>query len=258
MRQGTLTQGGLIMKKIYAGLLGLTAASVLALSANAADMYAPGGYKDYTPAAVWTGFYAGVNVGYGWGPSGQLACDANCAGGNATFGGVSPAGWLGGGQLGYNWQGLGSPFVLGFETDIQASTILGQGSDADGNTYKSRLQALGTVRGRAGYAMDRALVYFTGGLAYGSIDNEANSGATPYANNQNTIVTGYVLGGGLEYKVKRDLSLKVEYQYVDLGKNDPVAPPSYSSVGGTVHDDTYNTVRVGLNYFPFAAREPLK
>ena len=244
------------MKKLYAGLIGLTAASALAFSANAADMYAPGGYKDYAPAAVWAGFYAGANVGYGWGTSGQLACDANCAAYNNSdpFGGVSPAGWLGGVQLGYNFQGAGSPLVFGVETDIQASTILGGGSDS----YKSRLQALGTVRGRAGYAMDRALVYFTGGLAYGSVDNEA-AGAT-YTNNPNTVATGYVLGGGLEYKVKRDLSLKVEYQYVNLGKNDLVdgGGNSYSANGGTVRDDAFNTVRVGLNYFPFAAREPLK
>ena len=72
--------------------------------------------------------------------------------------------------------------------------------------------------------MDRALVYVTGGLAYGSVDNEAGitGGTATYANNPNTIATGYVLGGGVEYKVKRDLSLKVEYQYVNLGKNDLV------------------------------------
>ena len=213
------------MKKLYAGLIGLTAASALALSANAADMYAPGGYKDYVPAAVWAGFYAGANVGYGWGTSGQLACDANCSGNTAIgpFGGVSPAGWLGGVQLGYNFQGAGSPLVFGVETDIQASTILGQGRTQPAAPTSRGLQALGTVRGRAGYAMDRALVYVTGGLAYGSVDNEAGIGGTAtYANNPNTIATGYVLGGGVEYKVKRDLSLKVEYQYVNLGKNDLV------------------------------------
>ncbi len=111
------------MKKLYTGLTGLMAASALAFAANAADLSAPGGYKDYTPAAVWTGFYAGVNLGYGAGAdSSQLA--------DTGFGGVSPAGWLGGVQLGYNWQGLGSPFVLGAETDIQASTVLGEGSGA--------------------------------------------------------------------------------------------------------------------------------
>ncbi len=98
-------------------------------------------------------------------------------------------------------------------------------------------------------------------MAYGSIDNEAQGGA--FATNANAVVTGYVLGGGLEYKVKRDLSLKVEYQYVNLGKNDPADTTgaglgAYSANGGTVRDDAFNTVRVGLNYFPFAAREPLK
>ena len=77
------------MKKLYAGLIGLTAASALAFSANAADMYAPGGYKDYVPAAVWAGFYAGANVGYGWGTSGQLACDVNCNGNT----GIRPIWW---------------------------------------------------------------------------------------------------------------------------------------------------------------------
>ena len=260
MRQGHFAAGGIqTMKRIYAGLLGLTAASVLALSAHAADMYAPAGYKDYAPAATWQGFYVGANLGYGWGASSdQLACGLNCnaGAGSGVFGGVSPAGWLGGVQAGYNWQGAGSPFVLGVETDIQASTIMGQGGDTAG-TYKSRLQALGTVRGRAGYAMDRSLVYFTGGLAYGSVDNEAISAA--WVNSPNAVVTGYVLGGGLEYKVKRDLSVKVEYLYANLGKNEPSnAGSPYSASGGTVRDDAYNTVRVGLNWFPFAAREPLK
>jgi outer membrane immunogenic protein len=59
--------------------------------------------------------------------------------------------------------------------------------------------------------------------------------------------------------VKRDLSLKVEYQYVNLGKNDPVdAGAAFSANGGTVHDDAHNTVRLGLNYFPFSARDSLK
>jgi outer membrane immunogenic protein len=245
------------MKKLYAGFTGLMAASALAFSANAADLSAPAsGYKDNTPAAAWTGFYFGANLGYGSAASSdQLACTtAACTGALASFGGLSPAGWLGGIQLGYNWQGFGSPLVLGIETDIDAGTILGQGSDAAGNAYKSRLQAVGSLRGRVGYGMDRALVYFTGGLAYGSVDNEADGGA--YANNPSKVVTGYTVGGGLEYKVKRDLSLKAEYQYINLGTNDTA--PSFSAIGGTVREDAFNTVRVGLNYFPFAAREPLK
>lgn len=104
--------------------------------------------------------------------------------------------------------------------------------------------------------MDRTLVYATGGFAWGTVHNEANVASGDY--NINPTATGYVLGGGVEYKLKHDLSVKFEYQYINLGKNDPSAPPTYSSVGGTVRDDAFNTVRVGLNYFPFTAREPLK
>lgn len=249
------------MKKLYSGLLGLAVASSLALSASAADLYpAPGSYKDAPyPVAMWGGFYGGADVGYGWGASSdQLACGASCgAAGGATFGGVSPAGGLYGIHLGYNWQGFGySPLVAGIETDIAASSILGQGSDTAGDSYKSRLQALGTVRGRVGYTMDRALVYVTGGLAYGSVDNEAVS--STYVTNSGSIATGYVLGGGLEYKLKPDLSVKAEYLYVNLGKNDPTSPPTYSSLGGTVRDDAYNVVRAGISFWPFHGYEPLK
>ncbi len=109
--------------------------------------------------------------------------------------------------------------------------------------------------------MDRTLLYFTGGLAWGTVLNEGvmASGAD-FVTNSNAV--GYVLGGGIEYKFWRDLSVKFEYQYVNLGKNDPsdtiIPLGSYSGNGGSVRDDAYNTVRVGLNWFPFAARESLK
>ncbi len=154
-------------------------------------------------------------------PGNSPACtDDTYSGGNGTFGGVSPAGWLGGVQGGYNWQGIGSPLVLGVETDVQATVFRGEGSDAGGDSFQSDLRALGTVRARAGYAMDRALVYATGGLAWGAIHNEAALANGTDFNVSQLSTTGYVLGGGLEYKVKRDLSVKVEYQYVNLGKND--------------------------------------
>lgn len=236
------------MKSFYAGLIGLTAASALALSANAADLSGPGGYKDYAPAAGWNGFYLGPSLGYAWDTnSDQLACNPACGG---PFGGVSPEGWLWGFEFGYDWQRPGSPLVLGIETDVAAGTVIGQGSDANGNFYESRLEALGTVRGRAGYAMGRTLLYLTGGLAWGTVSNSALSGS--FAESASAI--GYVLGAGVEYKILHDMSLKLEYQYIDLGKNDP---QGYSAAGGTVRDDAYNSLRVGLNYFPFPAYNPI-
>ena len=258
------------MKKLYAGLLGLALAGAPALSAAAADWFSwPGGYKDapYLPA-VWTGFYAGVNAGYAWSAeSDQLACNLACSGntGGGTFGGVSPTGGFAGVQLGYNWQGFGfSPLLLGIEADIQAPSVIAKGEDAAGDAFRSRLEMFGTVRGRIGYAYDRALVYFTGGFAYGTMNNEANiQPSVPgpdFATNPNA--TGYVMGGGLEYKFWRDLSVKVEYQYVNLGRNDPVAqgfiPLGYAANGGTLRDDAFSTVRVGLNWWPFGSYVPLK
>ncbi len=261
------------MKKLCAGLLGLALAGLPLPTANAADWYrgfeGSGGYKEAPyPGAVWTGFYAGVNAGYGWSAeSGQLACNITCsvATGGGTFGGVSPSGGFGGVQLGYNWQGVGwSPLVLGVETDVQAPSVIGKGHDLVGDAFTSRLQMFGTARGRIGYAYDRALVYFTGGFAYGTVYNEANIqsavAAPDFVTNPNA--TGYVLGGGLEYKFWRDLSVKLEYQYVNLGKNDPVAsgfiPLGYAANGGALRDDAFNTVRVGLNWWPFGTYTPLK
>ncbi len=102
-------------------------ALLAAAQADAADMYrAQGGYRD-GPAYIgtnWSGFYAGVNGGYGWANNNQLVDPG-------WFDGISPSGGFGGGQLGYNWQGL-SHFVLGFETDIQGSGIGASALAVDG------------------------------------------------------------------------------------------------------------------------------
>src|SRR5208337_2426615 len=174
----------------------------------------------------------------------QLACPWNpSAGCNTYFGGLSPSGGFGGGQIGYNWQGILHPhLVLGAEADIQGAGIEDKGTDKFGDPYKSHLDFFGTVRGRIGYAMDSSLFYFTGGFAYGGIKNEVDfpyfSGASYI---KDTTATGYVLGGGWEYKFSPAWSAKAEYQYINLGKNDPerneVIGHTYSSIGGVLRDD---------------------
>src|SRR5271165_4885131 len=244
------------MKKLCTGLLGLALTSAFANSATAADWYGapqePGGYKEvlYVPAATWSGFYAGVNAGGGWsGANGQLALPP-------FFGGVQPSGGFGGLQVGYNWQGgFGyRPLVLGIEADIQISAIDGEGGDSAGDIFRSRLQDFGTVRGRIGYAMDRILVYFTGGFAYGSVRNEASFLNTTGADFlTDPTATGYALGGGVEYRLNSALSIKGEYQYINLGTNNPVdiaiGAGLYTANGGTVRDDAFHTFRVGFNWF---------
>jgi outer membrane immunogenic protein len=224
------------MLKLRSGILGLTLASVVALaagSANAADMYRgeAGGYKDapvYAPVTSWTGFYAGLNAGYGW---------------SADNGSDTPAGGFGGGQIGYNWQGglgLGHHVVLGVEADLQASAISGT------QVRESDLNYFGTVRGRIGYAFDRTLVYATGGFAYGQVENK------PVSETQ----TGYVLGGGIEYKFNPSWSLKAEYQFLSLDASDVNGA---GSLGFSNSDRSeVHTVRAGINYHVGHGYEPLK
>jgi outer membrane immunogenic protein len=243
------------MKMHRIGLLAFTLTSIVAFaSANAADVYrapAAGGYKD-TPYATadWAGFYAGVNAGFGWNAnSDQFADDG--------FFGLNAKGGFGGGQIGYNWQGVWHPnLVLGVEADIQGSDISDKINLDGAGVSKNSLDWFGTIRGRIGYAFDTSLVYFTGGFAYGGISNAA------FGFTKDDTATGYVLGGGYEYKFNRAWSLKAEYQYINLGKNEPTldgVTVSKASGGDVkVNEDAFHTLRVGLNYHIQPGYEPLK
>ena len=244
----------------------LTAVCALALmpsAANAADMYAPApSYKDAPYVGVnWSGFYFGANGGYAWNSANDQLYD-HFFGAGASTDGVSPNGAFGGGQIGYNWQGvLGPRTVIGAEADIQGAGISDSANwkvGATNVTTESRLDWFGTVRGRLGYSFGNALAYATGGLAYGSVHN-SESGGTVY--DVKRIATGYTVGAGIEYMVSPSWSVKGEYQYINLGKNDPVSANNVglSSIANTkLEDDAYNTVRLGVNYHVGAGYMPLK
>ena len=126
-------------------------------------------------------------------------------------------------------------------------------------TDKSTLDWFGTVRGRVGYAFDRTLVYATGGLAYGHITDQASctKGAQSFTcpitgfGKHETDATGYVVGGGAEYKFNPAWSVKAEYQYIDLGQESFFAKEAKE-------DYAVSTVRAGLNYHIGGGFEPLK
>src|SRR5262249_27311559 len=109
------------------------------------------------------------------------------------------------------------------------------------------------VRGRLGYSFDRTLLYVTGGFAYGGVRNGVDGPAISTYRFDGT-ATGYVLGAGAEFKITPHLSIKGEYQYINLGTNDPTnaaGQPFSNFAGGgvaTVRDDEYHTFRLGLNY----------
>jgi outer membrane immunogenic protein len=68
------------------------------------------------------------------------------------------------------------------------------------------------------------------------------------------------VGGGVEYKFSPLWSVKVEYQYINFGKNDPCGYGTcFSSYAGyDPKDDDYHTVRLGINYHILPTYEPLK
>src|SRR3954453_2436010 len=216
-------------------LLSTAAAAAMAGSAYAADIPygaspAPPPYVPSFPIFTWTGFYVGVNAGGAFRGSSNDGFNALFFGGAAPFpvGNTnSSARFIGGIQGGYNWQI--NNFVLGIEGDGQALV----GSNNNNNTFGfvangSTTSFLGMVRGRAGVAFDHFLVYGTAGVAFGGSSNSwpnaiiGNIGGVPTfftAKNSNNTRIGYAAGAGVEYAFTPNWSVKVEYLFVDLGRN---------------------------------------
>src|SRR5436309_1994772 len=159
------------MRRIVLGLLCATAFSSAGFAADLPVQRAAPVTATYAPAFSWTGFYLGVNLGYGWGKaSGTSTIAGNTLGANGVFPSSSNLNGInGGGQAGYNWQT--GAVVWGVEGDYQGSdqkrtTVVGCGIGCT-VTDVSKISSFATVRGRLGYAAwDRGLLYVTGGWAW--------------------------------------------------------------------------------------------
>jgi outer membrane immunogenic protein len=243
------------MKKIL--LASIAVVAFCAAPAFAADMpvKAPV-YKAPAPVFSWTGWYAGVDGGYGWGHDGDITFTAPVTGFVGTSQGFKSSGGFGGGQIGFNQQT--GQWVWGVETDIQGSdirdkfnvTVPSNGGPL-GVDAEQRLNYFGTVRGRLGVASDRTFIYATGGFAYGEVKDRAlltNGGATALLMKDSTRA-GFVVGGGVEYNFAPSWSVKLEYQYIDLG-GETISGVSTNGVFLTSSniDNKFQTVRIGLNY----------
>jgi outer membrane immunogenic protein len=213
------------MKTRILSLLAATALSVAGVSAaSAADLpmraAPPAPVFAAAPVFTWTGFYVGVNAGYGWSDDDFDAVD--------FADDEDDGGFVGGAQVGYNYQ-IGS-FVVGLEGDIQYADFGREGVfnfvDEDGDIFEGELESsdwFGTVRARAGVALGQALIYGTGGFAFADDS------------------TGWTAGGGLEYAFTNNLSAKIEGLYVSLDGDD-------SDIVGFDNETDFGVVRAGLNF----------
>jgi len=213
----------------------LIAAALLsvATAASAADMQA----RPYTkappplvsPAYNWSGFYIGAMGGYGW-DSGDFS------------------GGFGGGTIGYNWQFPGSQFVFGIEVDAAGGSIKDSLTEDIGGgvlaTEELKINSFGSVTGRAGFALDAALIYAKGGFAWANRKDSISAPAIGASISDSQFHTGYTIGGGLEYLFTPSWSAKAEYMYTSLGGE------TYN-FGGLPLDSTnidFHTIKVGVNY----------
>jgi outer membrane immunogenic protein len=267
-------------------------------SGEIADMQPSGLKLNWTPD--WNGFYAGVNGGYGAGVATPRLSETTLrqiqpfGGGGASTenfisddrGTLRSAGFLAGGQFGYNRR-LPNKFVVGVETDLQWSGIRASNQSNvsginifppdDGPAFAEssstsqisiRQNWFGTTRLRLGYrAFDRVLAYATGGIAYAgfSADTSAASNAVNFFDTEHGSTSGsgsstrigWTVGAGVEYAIAENLSFKSEYLYSQYSGFDFPYQRSFV-VDALVTDTTQGTlstgtlgihlVRAGLNW----------
>jgi outer membrane immunogenic protein len=261
--------GAFMNKQLALASAALAVVLIAVGTARAADMAVK---APIVPPFSWTGWYVGENLGYGWASdpvsltettssTSIISHDADVP--NPTFvpgpstgpttasgsGNVNPNGVIGGIQGGYNLQS--GSWVYGLEGDIQGSGQRGStticttagcpvGSPMGIATYS--LPWFGTLRARLGFTpAPRWLVYATGGLAVGEIDESLSAGpvgGTPgFVFSSNTTRAGFAVGGGVETIIMDNWSLKLEYIFLGFGNVG-------GSGTGTVVTDTFNGPRI--------------
>ncbi len=230
-----------------AGAMALTGSAALA-----ADLAPP---PPPVPVFSWTGLYLGGQVGYAW-SSGNLIYAGYDPFSVTAFGtnvNGAPQGIIGGAHVGYNYQF--NQFVVGLEGTVDGTSLSNSVTTNFSNAFAGSTVAAdtssdvqGSIRARIGYAWERALLYATGGVAFGSfsttynltgnisgIIGESSPGAAdgqPFygMNKFSNTRTGWTVGGGIDYAVTDNWSVFAEYRYTNFGT---VSAPGLAAAGFT-------------------------
>jgi outer membrane immunogenic protein len=233
-------------------LLGTAALIGLAGAATAADMRVPAYTAPVVPAWRWTGCYVGGHVGGVW--AGQKDWVVRTPGGaffGQSLGGHDADGWLGGAQVGCDYQFAGG-FVIGVQGDYAWADAEGSHDSTReiGVAYHGKVKSLATVTGRIGYAWDRLLGYVKGGGAWERDDFWATTVILGTAYRAQPTQLGWTVGVGGEYAFTNFLSGFVEYNYYDFGTNTIGLTPQVVGLGPAFVDikSTTSVVRAGVNF----------
>jgi outer membrane immunogenic protein len=275
-------------------LLASVGAIALTGSAFAADLGPPPPpppvYLPPPPIFTWTGIYIGGQVGYAW------ASGSNRVSGVDPFTGIAfnssigrnPNGVIGGANVGFNYQIPGwnwfssSGVVIGLEGSVDGTSLSNTAALAFPSgtvlTAHTRADVQGSIRGRLGIAWDRALFYATGGVAFGGFNTDFSIfgpafvspagvpfGAFGGTSNFSKTRVGWTVGGGIQYAITNNWSVRAEYRYTDWGRINntlfsgdafALAFPGVGFVGN--RHIQQNQVQAGIDYkFDFFAPPPV-
>ena len=231
-----------LLQKYLTGVATATTVALLSFSAVAADL--GGSLKDdpytppFTPPFSWTGVYVGAQVGYMWGKADHSYSDW------APSGNSDSNGWIGGVHTGYNMQA--GNVVYGIEADFEGGNISGNFTNLTGLTSSGSvdLNWQGSLRARVGYATGKALLYVTGGWAFGDFDFNGGRPAVGFASSYSETRHGWTIGTGGEFAISNNVTMRLEYRYTDFGK---ASGNLFSGVRMPVDLDTH-AVRAGISY----------
>jgi outer membrane immunogenic protein len=248
------------MKPLRSYLLATVSSVALAGTASAADL--PVKASPAAPELVlwsWAGPYIGLNLGAAWNHA-EFSDLGNAANGNLygfygqpePFWSPTTAGFTIGSQAGYNWQA--GNIVYGVEGDLnwvdsKASAVLLPNGIPE--AASSKLDWMGTIRGRVGWAVSRVLLYGTGGVAFAHFSDAwgyAPIGGQDFASND--VRAGWTAGGGLEYMIDRHWTARIEGLYADYGTK-TISVVNAGGLSGTYSSSfrhTVTTARAALNW----------
>ncbi|QCK88309.1 porin family protein [Phreatobacter aquaticus] len=225
------------MKKL---LLASTAIVAFGASAQAADLGSPRmpiAAAVVAPVFNWTGLYLGAQVGGAWANTGYNL-DIPATPNSGT--GFKTSAFFGGVHIGYRWQV--NQFVFGVVSDLELTSARGNDGGFGGTIDQINRRWQGSTRLVAGFAVDRALIYATGGLAYGDFRySRPNFDAQTITNTK----IGYTVGAGVAYAISPNWSVSLEYRYSGYGSQ------GYAFAAGSQRTLTpYNehSVRLGVSY----------
>ncbi|MCI0468177.1 MAG: porin family protein [Beijerinckiaceae bacterium] len=195
------------------------------------------------PLFTWTGFYLGGQIGYAWGTD---RVTVNPFGFGTNF---TPNGVVGGAHIGYNLQL--NQFVAGLEGDVEGTGISRTFSPG-GVVYDTNVPVQGSIRARLGIGFDRVLLYATGGAAFAGFETTVTGFGVDRTSQTRA---GWTVGGGIEYAVTPNWSIRAEYRYADFGSFTYATPLAFGVGSSVRHQETENAVRAGFSYRfgPFGA-----